>query len=318
MGDPTLFVLDRMQEIFDELHVRTERFNLHEHKRQLTSLPGTMKDADGVILAATVEWYGVGGYMMQFLDACWLYGNKDKLHSTYMFPLVMSTTYGEREGLNTLCMAWDTLGGPLCSGICGYVEDSAAFELNKDYIRYIEKKAENLYRTISQKAVALPTSSYTMKQTVASAPPLPLTPQETEQLSKYVADEEYVKTQKEDIKELAGRFRSMLGDEGVSNEDRILADFRSHFSPQRNTDASYKLIIEGVKNPVIMRIKDDTLAIEYGNIENPSVLCKLSQDILEEITRGRMTFQRAFMSGLLQVKGDFKLFRLMDQLFRFQ
>ncbi len=254
---------------------------------------------------------------MQFLDACWLYGNKEKLKATYMFPLVMSTTYGEREGLNTLCMAWDILGGPICSGINGYVEDSAAFEMNKDYIRYIEKKAENLYRSISQKSQPLPSSSYTMKQTMYSATALPLTPQEAEQLSRYVADDEYVKSQKEDIKELAGRFKSMMGAEGESYEDRILATFRGHFTPQRSCDVSYKLMIENLKSPVIMRIRDDTLAIEYGNIDNPTVLCKLSQDILDEITAGRMTFQRAFMSGLLQVKGDFKMFRLMDQIFRF-
>ncbi len=37
-----------------------------------------MKDADGIILATTVEWLGIGGFMYQFLDACWLYGDKEK------------------------------------------------------------------------------------------------------------------------------------------------------------------------------------------------------------------------------------------------
>ncbi len=317
VGDPTVFVLERMTEIFDELHVKVDRYNLHEHKRQITALPGTIKDADAIILASTVEWYGIGGYMHQFLDACWLYGDKEKIHKTYMFPIVMSTTYGEREGLHTLSMAWDTLGGPLCSGLCGYIEDFASFELNKEYIHYIEKQAENLYRTISQKAVVFPTSSYTMKQSVNAAAPLKLTPQETEQLSKYVSDEEYVRTQKEDIRELATHFKSMLGNEGESNEDRILAAFRKSFVPQKNLEASYKMIIEGIKNAVIMRIKDDTLAIEYGNIDNPSVLCKMKQDILDEIMSSRMTFQRAFMSGVMQVKGDFKLLRMLDEIFVF-
>ncbi len=38
-----------------------------------------MKDADGIILATTIEWLGIGGYMQQFLDACWLYGDKEKI-----------------------------------------------------------------------------------------------------------------------------------------------------------------------------------------------------------------------------------------------
>ena len=91
VGDPCLYVIDRLAALFDELHVKTERYNLHEHKRQISSLPATMKDADGVILASTVEWYGIGGYMTQFLDACWLYGDKEKIRSVGMFPIVMST-----------------------------------------------------------------------------------------------------------------------------------------------------------------------------------------------------------------------------------
>ena len=317
MGDPTLFVLDRMQEIFDELHVKIERINLHEHKRQISSLPGTLKDADGVILGSTVEWYGIGGYMLQFLDACWLYGDKEKIRSLYMFPVVMSTTYGEREGMGSLSMAWETLGGRLCNGICGYVEDTAAFELNKEYIQMIEKNAENLYRTISQKTVSLPTSAYALKHDLTAPTPVKLTPEQTEQLSKYVTDDEYVKTQKEDIKELAGRFKSMMGSGGAGTEDRILASFKEHFVPQRNLEASYKLDIDDLKSPVIMRVKDDVLAIEYGNIDSPSVLCKLSQETMEEILAGRMTFQRAFMSGAMQVRGDFKLLRQLDDIFKF-
>ena len=38
---------------------------------------------------------------------------------------------------------------------------------------------------------------------------------------------------------------------------------------------------------------------------------------LEEILAGRMTFQRAFMTGSLKLKGDFKLLRGMDQIFPF-
>ena len=318
VGDPCLYVIDRLVALFDELHVKTERYNLHEHKRQISSLPATMKDADGVILASTVEWYGIGGYMTQFLDACWLYGDKEKIRSVCMFPIVMSTTYGEREGLHTLTMAWETLGGVTCEGLCGYVSDTASFELNKEYLKLIEKRGENLYRTISQKMPFLPASSYSMKQNVSAAAPIPLTPQETEQLSKYVADEEYVKTQKEDIKELASQFKSMLSSGTESGDDPLISKFKSGFKPQKNLDASYKFVIDGVKNPLIMRIKNDTLAIEYGNIEKPVVLCKMKQEVMDDITGGRMTFQRAFMSGSMQVKGDFNMLRMLDTVFEFK
>lgn len=78
MDDPTLYVIGKMQEVLEELHVTVERYNLYELKNSITTLPQTLKTADGIILASTVEWYGIGGYMQQFLDACWFYGDKEK------------------------------------------------------------------------------------------------------------------------------------------------------------------------------------------------------------------------------------------------
>ena len=94
LDDPTLYVLDKMEEVLVELRVNVDRYNIYEHKNSISTLPQTMKDADGIILATTVEWLGIGGYMHQFLDACWLYGDKEKISHIYMCPVVMSTTYG--------------------------------------------------------------------------------------------------------------------------------------------------------------------------------------------------------------------------------
>lgn len=78
--------------------------------------------------------------MQQFLDACWFYGDKEKISQLYMSPVVMSTTYGEREGKLTLIDAWEILGGLPCSGICGYIADTSLLEGNEDYNKIIEKK----------------------------------------------------------------------------------------------------------------------------------------------------------------------------------
>ena len=196
LDDPTLYVLNKMEEVLRELRVTVERINIYEHKNEIATLPQTMKEADGIILATTIEWLGIGGYMQQFLDACWLYGDKEKIQTTYMQPIVMSTTYGEREGEMTLANAWEILGGLPCPGLCGYVEDLVAFEMNKDYTVIIEKKAENLYRTISQKMKSLPNSNLAVRQSVLRTPQLELTPQESEQLSKYVSDDSYVSRRK--------------------------------------------------------------------------------------------------------------------------
>ena len=57
IDDPTLFVIGKMQEVLEELRVKVERFNLYELKNGITALPQSLKDADGIILATTVEWY---------------------------------------------------------------------------------------------------------------------------------------------------------------------------------------------------------------------------------------------------------------------
>ena len=144
IGDPTLHVLNKIQEVLSELNVTMERYDLYEYKNNIVTLPQTLKDADGIILATTVEWYGIGGWMQQFLDSCWLYGDKEKISRIYMCPIVMSTTYGEREAMMNLTVAWEILGGLPCTGISGYIADVALLEQNMEYTRLIEKKAEEL------------------------------------------------------------------------------------------------------------------------------------------------------------------------------
>ena len=248
LDDPTLYVLNRIEDVLRELRVSIERYNIYEHKNEIATLPQTFKDADGIILATTVEWLGIGGYMQQFLDACWLYGDKEKISTTYMQPIVMSTTYGEREGELTLSNAWEILGGPPCAGLCGYVEDLATFQMSQEYNLIIEKKAENLYRTISQKIKSLPTSNQAVKRSVLRTQQLNLTPQESEQLSKYVSDDTYVKQQKEDIEELASMFKDMLGQAQGQDEIPFAKELKSHFIPVDDFQATYLLSRERVNH----------------------------------------------------------------------
>lgn len=317
LDDPTLYVLNKMEEVLKELRVEVVRYNIYEHKNEISILPQTMKEADGIILATTIEWLGIGGYMQQFLDACWLYADKEKIANTYMQPIVMSTTYGEREGELTLQNAWEILGGLPCAGLCGYVDDLLNFQMNKDYGLIIEKKAENLYRTISQKMKSLPSSNQAIQQSVLRTQQLNLTPKESEQLSEYVSDDSYVKKQREDIEELASMFKDMLGQEEKEAESPYIAKFEKHFHPEAGFKATYSIQIEGKSKPLFIAVADSDLVIHYGDEEEIDVYMKLTADILQSIVDGRMTFQRAFMTGDLSAKGNFKILRTLDQIFRF-
>ena len=317
LDDPTLYVLHKMEDVLKELRVTVECYNIYEHKNEISTLPHTFKDADGIILATTVEWLGIGGYMQQFLDACWLYGDKELISSLYMQPIVMSTTYGEREAVVTLENAWEILGGKPCSGLCGYVEDLVTFEMNKEYTLIIEKKAEDLYRSISQKMKILPGSNQAIKQTVLRTQSMDLTPQESEQLSKYVSDDSYVKKQKEDIEELASMFKDILGKSNESDDTMYIKEFESHFIPEEGFHASYLFMIEGKKQPLFLYVREDEMNCYYGREENIDVYAKLSPEVMDSIVNGRMTFQRAFMTGVMTAKGNFKTLRMLDTIFEF-
>ena len=318
LDDPTLYVIGKMEEVLKELRVSVERYNIYEHKNSISTLPQTLKDADGIILATTVEWLGIGGYMQQFLDSCWLYGDKEKIKTTYMQPIVMSTTYGEHEGELTLSNAWEILGGLPCSGMCGYVDDLVSFEMNHDYSLIIEKKAENLYRTISQKQKSLPTSNQAVTRTILLTQQMDLTPQESEQLSQYVADDSYVKKQKEDIEELASMFKDKLSVQQNDTQTEYITELESHFVPQGDFTANYLFMIEEKKKPLVVEVAGEELNCYYGQQENVDVYAKLTGEVMNNILAGRMTFQRAFMTGEMTAKGNFKTLRTLDQIFIFE
>ena len=322
IDDPTLYTIEKIAQVLDELRVTVERYNLYEDKSGISVLPKTLKDADGVILAASVEWYGIGGYLQQFLDACWLYGDKEKIQHIYMLPVVMATTYGEREAQASLIRAWEMLGGLPCEGICAYVDNHVEFETNSDYGLMIEKCAENFYRAISKQTVAFPNSSSQVKKTVLRSTRMALTPQESEQLSEYVSNDQYVQKQKEDIQELSEIFRTLLGDDEdpMSSSDPYIRAFSSHFHGIPDISVRFTLEITDEDRCLYITADGDILHCTYKQPKNfePHVTMKLKAELLTQIIHGETTLQSAFRTGNVIAKGDFKILRSFDELFRFE
>lgn len=314
--DPTIYVINKITEVLNELRVNVVRYNLYEEKNGITMLPKTLKEADGVILATTVEWLGIGGFMQQFLDACWLYGDKEHLSKLYMMPVVTASAYGEREAELTLIKSWEILGGIPYEGISAYVEDHVDFETSLAYAQIIEKKAENFYKVVNKKAKTLPTSNSAIKLLKTNA--LELTPQESEQLSIYVSDDAYVKKQKEDIEELTQLFKGMLGNQEDGSNQEFIKNFKDNFYPIKEFIASYALTITDLNKTLVIEVNGDDLKCFYGEKNDADVIAKTTYDVLNKLVNGRMTFQRVFMSGELTAKGNFKILRSFDQVFRFK
>ena len=140
--------------------------------------------------------------------------------------------------------------------------------------------------------------------------------QESEQLSKYVSNDSYVKQQKEDIEELASMFKDMLGKSVSEEKEPFVKELQSHFVTQDDFCASYSLTIEGYKNPLYISVNNDKLEVYYGQ-RDADVYGKMPASVMQSIVDGRMTFQRAFMTGDMSAKGNFKTLRMLDQVFLF-
>lgn len=316
LEDPTLYVISKLTSVLEELRVQVTRINLYEEKNSISMLPKTLKEADGVILATTVEWMGIGGFMTQFLDACWLYADKEKLGKQYMLPVVMANTFGERDAEMMLIKGWELLGGIPLNGISAYVESHVDFETSTEYAKIIEKTAETFYRTIHQKTKMLPSSQIVIKQNVMGSSIL-LTPQESEQLSMYVSDDTYVRKQKEDIEELTQLFKDMLDSNGQEGEQDFIKNLKDNFHPVDDFVASYSITFTDLKKTLIIEVNHKRLKCYYGEKADADVIAKTTHAIMNRLVLGRITFQGAFMSGELTAKGNFKTLRTFDQVFQF-
>lgn len=317
VDDPAIFVINKIQEVLTELNVNVTRYNLYEMKNTITTLSQTITGADGVILATTVEWVGMGGYMQTLLDSCWLYSDKSQVSGIYMFPVVMARTYGEREVTLALNNSWEIIGGKIGQALSAYIDDTTDFEFNPEYNTIIEKYAENVYRTVSQKIKQLPSSSQTIKNNMLKDT-IKLTPQESEQLSKYASDDDFVKTQKQDIESLASIYKELLNDQENGGDDYYINVFKENFRPVAGFKSTYMLSISDKEKLISIYVDAGRITVELGENKGADVIGRLTRETFDNIVEGRETFHRAFMTGAMTARGNLKTLRMLDEIFRFQ
>lgn len=162
--------------------------------------------------------------------------------------------------------------------------------------------------------ISFPASNQAVKQMVSVSTNTDLTPQESEQLSQYAADDSYVQRQKEDIQDLARMFKGMMGKEPTEGESYISA-LKEHFNPVAGFKAGYKIMIG--KKPLSIKVGGAEAEYLLEAIDKADVEISINDETMQDIVSGRMTFQRAFMAGNMKMKGDFKILRTLDELFVF-
>ena len=112
-------------------------------------------------------------------------------------------------------------------------------------------------------------------------------------------------------------FKDRLGKVQQEGENPYIKQFEEHFVPQENFTARYLFILADRKKPLFVEVNNEDLTIHYGQEENIDIYAKLDPEVMDSVVEGRMTFQKAFMTGEMVAKGNFKILRMLDSLFSF-
>ena len=175
-----------------------------------------------------------------------------------------------------------------------------------------------MHRTINKRLPSLPASNQAVKRKVSITKNIDLTPQESEQLSYYASDDSYVQKTKEDIKELTSIFRDLMDVEEEDTQAEVVRALESHFNPIPGFHGTYKIGLNEEKQVLFMEVNQKDLICSFDSAEKADVEMQMSKQTMDDIIYGRMSFQRAFMGGMMKMKGEFKLLRQLDQIFAFR
>jgi len=335
-NDPTLVAAERVSSVLTELNVSVKRLDLYQGDYSMDDFFEALSESEGVILATTVTWYGVGGLMQNFLDRCYESGQFPCFDKVYLFGIVISKQAYERDALSHLLKSWDILGGVEGTTLCASIENSADLETDKNMLSAIDKKAEDYYRVLNQQRNILPTSIRDNKVLMKLYVPNDEGQQANDleeinpgwerafegksgsksQISNY---DEFIEKQQKDIEDIASLFKERLSNKGGLVQKTYPELFEYKFKPDKTfPDCIISWVIEDKKNEsFILDFKSAKLKSKFGTDQDADVVMNCNHDIMKKITEGRLTVQRAFMTGEIKAKGNFTLLYKLDLLFAF-
>ena len=332
--DPTQVAIDKISGVLTELNVRIIRIDLHKGNLEINSFIDELETAQGIIVATTIEWYGIGGLLQSFLDECWKYGNKEIFEDIYIFPIVISRQAYERDAYIHLIKSWEILGTTEAINICTNIKDSVELETDKAMLDIMEKKAEDFYRIINQKRVMLPTSIrknrvfIEVKVEKDDTPKIDINklflnqeqPQEIKKAATVISNyDEYIEKQQQDIEDIANIFKKkIITKENFSSKalGEILKE--KYINKTGEIRAIIQWIIEDSKSEsTLITLNDGNIKCEQSIDKTVDVTLISTKETMEKIIEGKITVQRAFMTGELKAKGNFTILYKIDTLFDF-
>jgi uracil-DNA glycosylase family 4 len=327
VDDPVLVALERISHVLTELGVTMHRIDLYKSKASMETILEYMSKSIGVVLAINVEWYGIGYRMQEFLDQCFYRGEKTVFANTPLFGMVISRKAYEFEAYTHLLKSWEYLGGVEGINLLASIESAAALETNFEWLFGIDKKAESFFRLIQQKKGLLPRSGKIEKVFVEI--PVADTKDEQQNLSETIGEEKrtadkgiienydsYIEKQQEDIHQLGSLFKQKLSAETIKGEKPWPERFKESYINKGNILAKIQIVVEDdPRENTVLELNNQNIRAYYGQIGESNVIIMGRKTNLRRIMDGKLTMQRAFMTGEIKAKGDFTLLYKFEGLF---
>lgn len=322
--DPTLVAIDRIGNVLAELNTKIIRLDLYKDHYNIQDFFSELSDTKAVVMATTVEWFGIGGHLQTFLDKCWKFSNKNLFNEVFLFGVVISKQSYERDTYNHLIKSWELLGGIEGSSLCANIKNSIELETNQALLNAIDKRTEEFYRIAHQQRTILPTSIRENKVFIevlieskheGSVGAKTFSENHETFIPNYDA---YIEKQQKDIEDISNIFKQKLTINSGTTAKTEPQIFNDSFlgSPEPFSSKIQWRINDKNKN-FVMDIKTKKINTSYGNVDDHTIVLNLDDVILQKILDGKMTIQRAFMTGEIKAKGDFTVLYKLDALFNF-
>mgnify|MGYP002508995514 CR=1 FL=1 len=87
-----------------------------------------------------------------------------------------------------------------------------------------------------------------------------------------------------------------------------------YFSLNSNSVVSSTYALSDKDKVIRMDVNHDDLSVDFGENKNADIIAKLNKTTFDSIIQGKITFHRAFMTGDITAKGDFRSLRMLDEL----
>lgn len=336
--DSTYVVVDRVSSVLTELNVAIKRIDLYKNDYSIDAFLDELEGADGVILATTVEWFGIGGSLQTFLDKCYASRRFEAFAGAYLYGIVVSRQSYERDAYMHIIKSWELLGGVEGVSLVASIENSADLETDQELLLALDKKTEDYYRVIKQKRLVLPTSIHGNKILFK----VPVKQQTREDNGRKMARsdgfeeaekedfaanpmssisnyDEFIEKQQKDIEDISSLFKERLTSKSDVTSKSFPEIFEYKYRPDKTfSDCSISWVVnDRSSESFFLEFKGTSLRAKFGRKQEGDVVMTSSFDVLNKITEGKLTVQRAFMTGDIKAKGNFTLLYKLDQLFAF-